>query len=317
MSLMESVIQHQKPTILHLVWMILISWIFILVQSTLKFTINHQIQNFILIAGILLGGVPHGAIDHIIQKEKNKLEGRTYQVFKFYAQYLLVMGIYGALWYLFPVLSLLIFLLITSWHFGETDLFEIKFKSDFFRSFYYVLYGLWLIAYLLVSHQKEVNLILETMNVPWLDRFLISILKIQETLLFYMVFVGIAIAAILMILKKNFSTTLFLSITFIFLLAWIPLYLAFTLYFTAWHSLRSLGQIGIYLKTKNTMLEILKLTLPNTLLAILFLIGLYYFWIQKYPSGSFVLLIFILLSLLTMPHFLIMHTVFTTSQKKG
>jgi Brp/Blh family beta-carotene 15,15'-monooxygenase len=71
---------------------------------------------------ILILGVSHGALDHLRGKKIfHPLLKKKWSVL-FYPGYILLSltVIFG--WILFPVIALLLFLLVASYHFGEEDL---------------------------------------------------------------------------------------------------------------------------------------------------------------------------------------------------
>jgi Brp/Blh family beta-carotene 15,15'-monooxygenase len=299
----------------HILWVLALAILFLFLQL-LGLRIPIPVQNWILILGILLGGIPHGAIDHIIRKEENRLDGKPFNLFRFYFQYLAAMGFYALIWYYFPVFSLILFILITAWHFGETDLFIDSYPNQFIRSGFYMIYGLWVILFLLFSHEKEVVDILHTLNIQSLNQINQILLGFQDWNYWVLIIIGLLLWVLNGVLLRNWSSNLLLQLGFLFILSFLSLAISFTLYFTAWHSLRSLNEIAHFLKKGISMKEFLSLFLPNTLLALLFLGGLYYYWIKSFPMGSFILLVFILLSLLTLPHFLIMHFLFDRERKE-
>jgi len=57
-----------------------------------------------LIAGLLAVGIPHGAVDHLL------LASKKFSLFKFVAQYILIIAAYFMVWQWFPVFSLLLFI---------------------------------------------------------------------------------------------------------------------------------------------------------------------------------------------------------------
>lgn len=72
------------------------------------------------IVGLVLLGIPHGAVDHIVG---SRLIGfRTgWGMSGFVAGYLAVMVVVGLLWLAWPLAALLLFLLVAAVHFGEAD----------------------------------------------------------------------------------------------------------------------------------------------------------------------------------------------------
>lgn len=76
----------------------------------------------ILFAAVIVTGMPHGAIDHLVAAELYGLEWTWSDQAKFYGGYLVLMALYGAFWVVAPVASLLVFLVMTMYHFGQADL---------------------------------------------------------------------------------------------------------------------------------------------------------------------------------------------------
>ena len=79
---------------------------------------NIELENQLIYSSlfILLIGIPHGAIDHILLFRKREMSQLT-----FYSIYLgLIVG-FIILWHITPIFSLLFFLLISAFHFGESQ----------------------------------------------------------------------------------------------------------------------------------------------------------------------------------------------------
>ena len=97
------------------------------VVALIVITLNQYAPDFIestryILLGlvILLIGMPHGALDHIID---GNLEGWDPYSFnrRFYSWYLSAIVLYSVLWIFFPLFSFGFFLLITLYHFGQAD----------------------------------------------------------------------------------------------------------------------------------------------------------------------------------------------------
>ncbi|MDA0682789.1 MAG: Brp/Blh family beta-carotene 15,15'-dioxygenase [Bacteroidetes bacterium] len=69
---------------------------------------------------VFIYGVPHGASDHVIWAsfDQSPVTGRFFRAI---CGYLLVMGVYGILWWMAPVLAAGLFVGITIWHWGSAD----------------------------------------------------------------------------------------------------------------------------------------------------------------------------------------------------
>jgi len=94
----------------------------IVICSVLLVLGNHSAAQNILGYGLLLigfvtVGIPHGAIDHLIESGNWELKG----IAKFSVNYISKALLMMFLWILSPQVALLFFLLFSSWHFGQTD----------------------------------------------------------------------------------------------------------------------------------------------------------------------------------------------------
>jgi Brp/Blh family beta-carotene 15,15'-monooxygenase len=76
----------------------------------------------ILAVAVVITGMPHGAIDHLVAAQLYDLSFTWTDQAKFYGWYLLLMGVYTAFWLIAPVSSLVLFLVMTMYHFGQADL---------------------------------------------------------------------------------------------------------------------------------------------------------------------------------------------------
>ena len=86
--------------------------------TELAFHFNSGTQISFLIFVLILFGVPHGALDLYIDQHINQNKANQSL---FLLKYLANILLYALVWYFFPILALIIFILITSYHFGEID----------------------------------------------------------------------------------------------------------------------------------------------------------------------------------------------------
>jgi len=147
----------------------------------------------IAVAGILIAGIPHGAMDHLTA---SFLKGTKFRLFKYLIQYTLSALLYLAVWFLFPGVALLLFLLLTAWHFGETDLvcFTNKKKSPIIIFGYGFCLLMWLLMkdadttlqwiQLISGKQEYVNAVITALSsVPHLLWFVLSAVMIFITVI--------------------------------------------------------------------------------------------------------------------------------------
>lgn len=118
-----------------------------------------------MLLGMLVVGMPHGALDATtgISMGGELPAG-------FYAKYLAIMGGMMMLWCWFPGVALTLFLLMSAWHFGQSD--GVAWLHGKHSSLLNWSWGLLLLAFLLITHCQETLDILEPLlgrNPFWLE----------------------------------------------------------------------------------------------------------------------------------------------------
>ena len=96
----------------------------------------------LVVSLVLIGvlGIPHGAADHLIF---NKLfPKQKHNQARFYALYLSGILVYSLLWFLGPLLALGLFILISAYHFGESNWQYYNWRSEFSKRFVYFNWGI-------------------------------------------------------------------------------------------------------------------------------------------------------------------------------
>lgn len=88
-----------------------------------------SLRYYFLGLSMLLIGIPHGAIDHLITSRLYKLKGDTRNQLKLYIPYLLLMFIMALVWILNGLAGFILFALITMYHFGQADIEPLHFPS--------------------------------------------------------------------------------------------------------------------------------------------------------------------------------------------
>lgn len=260
---------------------------------------------------IFLLGVPHGAIDHLLLKTGNSklFKGKLFYIF-YFASMLGMM----ALWYLLPVISLILFILISAYHFGESELYFLEEKkSTWFSIIIIILWGISILsAYLFHNYEATMALISSAemlKEVPTI--FSVKIAKY----LFIVSTASMLLCYISLSLNKQFNKRLILKELVIFVIIHLIFFLlnpliAFTSYFVVWHSLRVLSDELTYLKSETedsyNIINFVKQLLPYTVMSV---IGgaLFIFLYSKFELNvSPFLLTVIFLSVLTFPHSIVM-----------
>ena len=126
-----------------------------------QFTVNQgffsSFDVYVLVSGLLLVGIPHGALDHLTEG----LFAEKKVTFKFIFSYLGLMLPIFLVWYIFPTAGLLIFLIYSAWHFGQTDVKNWGFSNSLLAFGW----GVSLLAFLFGTHFNEFNYILSIIGV--------------------------------------------------------------------------------------------------------------------------------------------------------
>jgi Brp/Blh family beta-carotene 15,15'-monooxygenase len=280
---------------------VILTVLFGVFQSDFKSVIN-----FICLALILFVGIPHGALDNFLLQRNTKLT--TLKFHLFYSSSVLA---YILLWFLSPSISLLIFILISAYHFGESQLSVLR-KPFMLSKMTHFFWGLSIILTLFLFNYDEFYF-----NISKYDVFqpIISVLDFAFLLQITVISNFVLLVLFILIFKLKLLTLqklsyeiLCLSILY-FAFHFLDLTVGFTIYFVFWHSLVVMKLIWNYFtKAKFTigMLQFIKLLLPNTVISIL--IGFILFSSINFLNFEidFTSVVFVLLSALTLPHVFIM-----------
>jgi Brp/Blh family beta-carotene 15,15'-monooxygenase len=244
-----------------------------------------------IFAGILLlfTGIPHGAGDHLIAQKIADRHHLSFHLRPFIMYYLGSMAAYAVLWYLFPTTAFIIFIGISVFHFGDMeDLSAVNPKQNILHLARTIFLGSGILSFILFSHWNEVVEVVTEMKVP-----------IPLNIPSYLIYLSL----ILLLLGFQKKNSAYFFNTFLTLMAgyFLPLIPAFICYFSCCHAVYSF--IGLKNHLETSFLNLYKKLLPFSAGA--FFMGLGYMFLtsnalQLYP-------IFIFLSLLTLPHFLLMH----------
>jgi len=236
-------------------------------------------QLSLLIFGLLVVGIPHGALDHLTGFISNKKKISL----KFIMIYLALMVPIFLLWYWFPLLGLIFFLIYSSWHFGQTDMENWQIKSKYIG----FVWGIILLGFLLLTHIDELNVVLKALEIQTLSSF-----KGIDVLCFSLIIFGYIIS---IYYKK---TEWILLVTFLLFSQHINLIFAFGLYFIFHHS--RLGWKHLKKSLAISHLKMYLLALPFNIGAIV----LFFLFFNNFDLtlGENIAYFFIFLSCVSFPH---------------
>ena len=287
-----------------------IFFIFCNIFSLLVFKTNINISPLICLFLILLIGVSHGSLDHIKGKKLFEIL-KIKNISSFYLIYILITFFIIILWIFLPTFSLIIFLMVASFHFGKEDTEFLFFERSYLIQLMYLLKGSLVILAPIYFHFDETISIFKLLLVEN-ETFYTILSSVEEKNILLLSIIISSISSIYLFTKqfeiKKF--TIFLDYFSIILLNYFlsPL-VAFTMYFCFLHSIRHSITLVFEIdknNLKNGVLTFIKKAMPLTFLtAVLCIVGLYFLNINYGFNNSILKLIFIGLASLTFPHILL------------
>ena len=254
---------------------------------------------------ISLFGIPHGAIDNIIYLSSNNITR-----VRFYLIYIVTIIIYCFFWWLTPIISLVFFLFLSSYHFGESQLVDYYFISK--KRVIYLLWGFALLSTLIFYNNNEL-LMLSNQFKDTEDFSQVFNLLIFKYIFYFSNLIIISLLVYenykLSISNQQLMNEIFLLILIHITFYLFPIIISFTLYFIFLHSIKVLKQEFDYLKSLQSDLNLfkfIKLLYPHTLLSIVFMVVFLFLMNFGFINISVFLFSIIGISVITLPHAIIM-----------
>ena len=270
------------------------------------FTISPLICLFL----ILSIGVSHGSLDNLKGRKLFQIYGINNFVI-FYLSYILISLSIIFFWIIIPSISLIIFLIIASHHFGREDTQFLIVENSYLNQFFFFLKGTLIIFAPMYFHFDETISIFKLLLIE--NESFYEFLNFIESnkILLYGIILSTLSSIILFI--KNFELkkfTIFLDYFSILIINFYfsPL-VAFTVYFCFLHSIRHSISL-VYELDNNDLMNGLKIftkkALPLTIVTATFcFLGLYLLNNTYNFDSSVLKIIFIGLASLTFPHILL------------
>jgi len=290
------------------------SIIFFILSSSLAIAIDQFeiliISPVVCLLLILSIGVSHGALDN----QKGKRLIKLYNIKNSYFFYLIysVIGLTIIIfWLFFPTISLIIFLIIASYHFGKEDIeFLIKNKNVSNLILFSLKGSLIIVAPLMFHFNETINIfkLLLIQN----DNFFLFLEFIEFNQILSLALLTSLLVNIYYFINnfKIINILIFIDfISIVILNYYLSPLVAFTIYFCFLHSFRhSISLINELDKNnfKNGAYIFIKRAMPLTILtAVIYAISLYFLSNYYQLSDAILKVIFIGLASLTFPHILL------------
>ena len=268
------------------------------------------ISPFICLLLILSIGISHGSLDNFKGRKLFQiLEIDNFSIF--YFGYILIALIVIFLWILIPYVSLIIFLMVASYHFGKEDTQFLTIENSYYNQFLFFLKGSLIVFAPMYFHFDETISIFRLLLIE--NETFYKFLDLIESNRVLLYFVILSTLANILLFTKNFELkkfTIFLDYFSILIINYYfsPL-VAFTIYFCFLHSIRHSISLMFELDENNLsngFKIFIKKALPLTFITAIFcVIGLYLLNNTYNFDSSILKIIFIGLASLTFPHILL------------
>lgn len=267
----------------------------------------------IAVALIVLIGIPHGANDHLLFfnlfKKRALEEGSKTALFFLY--YLGLIFLYVCSWFFLPAFSLGIFILISIYHFGQSNLYSIPLRSAKGKFLSIFLSGTFVLLTPILAHIETALPIIEILSkktdLPSISNDFGKKLAILLGILMLLHWCLIILLKIISIEKGLFEIVNVLLLFGLFYYS--PLWIGFAIYFTLWHAVPSIeDQINFFKRTRSAynLGKYLREIFPFSVIALSGLFFAYQFSENIISVNQAIALLFSFIAVITLPHMIMM-----------
>ncbi|NAY92971.1 beta-carotene 15,15'-dioxygenase, Brp/Blh family [Muricauda sp. JGD-17] len=253
---------------------------------------------------ILSFGVLHGANDIDLIGAYARKRGIKKSNFQYVIVYLLTILCIWSLFYVYPFLALIAFVLISGYHFGEQHWNKKISFAPFWKAVFYFLYGSFILFMIFYVNNEQVQVIIgEISGIKLSGQFY----RFTLILLGLLLAVQWALGLLLGHLKHQFFFELFLLGIFYVIFKTSSLLLGFCIYFVIWHSVPSLLDQMKFLYGEisgKAFLKYLKSSFIYWLISVMGFFGIYL--LLGSDDGFLVSALICFLAAITFPHVFIM-----------
>jgi lycopene beta-cyclase len=262
-----------------------------LLLDKIIFVSTENLAYGLLIIGLFVVGIPHGALDNLVFG----LENKNQNIWLFSLFYIGLMIPIFLLWNFMPFAGLISFLIYSAWHFGQSDMAQWKIHNSFFG----LIWGTLFLGFLLLTHLSEFNQVLFYLKISPIEDS-----PIWNYITFFFLFLSVGLAG------YHKSREWFFMIIFFVMSSFIPLVISFGLYFIFYHSWNGWAHLKKKLAISHQKMYLH--ALPFNLGALL-IFGLVFLKMDQVFLEN-VSYFFVFLSCISFPHILLMHRFYKQTQ---
>jgi Brp/Blh family beta-carotene 15,15'-monooxygenase len=279
---------------------IMVFFTFFLFWVSIQF--EKEVEDFLAYIMIISVGVLHGANDLLILSTKEKKDN----IFiKNILIYVVIIFFCIAIYFFSSFSAIILFVLLSSYHFGEEHLSN-KINVNFlFNVLYFLAYGIFIFALLFYQSIADVDIIMKE-----LTGVTFSKAQIEISLLVSMILLVVG-SGYLMLTKRNEPILFLKEFLYLVLLFFVfntsSLILGFAIYFILWHSIPSIIHQIEFISgslNKENIFSYIKKALIYWLISIVGLLLLYQFLPEIKVLAT---VVFVILFAVTAPHTWVMH----------
>jgi len=262
---------------------------------------------------IVLIGIPHGANDHLLffNLINKRVDEKNEKSTLFFSSYIGLILLYVCCWYLFPTFSLGLFILISIYHFGQSNVYISPIESKFVKLISIFLSGSFVLLTPIFAHIETALPVIQTLTKN--PDFLVISDKLGNKLAISTGMLMIIHWVILMLSKHINLKDGLIEILNVFLLFGLfyysPLWIGFAIYFTLWHAIPSIeDQINFFKTTRENynLGKYIREIFPFSLIALLGLFLAFQFSGDYISVNQGLALLFSFIAVITLPHMIMM-----------
>ncbi len=268
-----------------------------------------SVEPYLVLVLVLILGVPHGATDLTIFKAfAKRVSWKGLIIFSI--AYLGVIGLYAAMWWALPVQAFGLFLIMSVYHFGQSNLAPIVYDNRPTAVLHYLIWGATALFVPVLLHAEHAQAIVVAMT-----SYSFPLPEPSQLLFIIWSIVGLNVLSfVLLLIFGKISVTVFVRelihlVVLLQMFFYTSLLLGFTIYFVFWHSLASVIDQNNFFQRKIQSYRwqhFLWLALPVALTGCLLVVFIRYYLPEGLVLSHEIMgYIFIGLSLLTLPHMLL------------
>lgn len=266
-----------------------------------NFSPNYQqVIGFVV---IFLFGILHGANDLALFQKISETE-KSISLKKLTLSYVGIVIFGAVLFYSIPILALLLFILFSSYHFGEQhwNTIETEEKNSWITIFQ-TIYGLFIFSLLFTFHENEVEKIIYQITNFSIEKLDFKWITICIGLL--MIAAGIKVNSVSIKFKSEVVVNIFYLVVFAIIFKTADLVWAFAIYFVIWHSISSIEEQINYLYGSFTLKNFRSYFISAFPYWITSLFGIFILYFIFKDKELFNALFFSFLAAITFPHTII------------